>query len=418
MSVPPGWQADVVRWLRQLENAVLLKTSDPIATLQAGGDLDLLVGDPAAAEASLIREVGRPLFRARYGYFYEWGHIDLIPRIEWRGAAVLQTGATLAAARMTADGFRVADPASNALLFWLRPIIWGGFFKSGCETLVEQAMSEDASAFRHLLVSTFGSVEGQRIFDLAGQAKYAEAAERRVSLRRALWLRAILRRPFGTIGGLWHHIVMELRLRFRPPLPWIAVLGPDGSGKSTVLNAVCELLRPVIPHRQIFHWRPAVLRPANPEAGPVIDPHGQIPRSMPVSLLKLLFLLVDWWLGYWRRIVPLSARLTFCLFDRCYVDLLVDPRRYRYGGPMSLARWMGALVPQPALVILLDAPAEVLQARKREVSLEETQRQVSAYRALVSAMPGGRIVNCARPVPEVAGEVRDLLLQMFRERSS
>jgi thymidylate kinase len=412
-----GWQADVVRWLRQLENAVLLKTSDPIATLLAGGDLDILVSDPAAAEASLFRELGRPLFRARYGYFYEWGHIDLIPRIEWRGAPVLQPAATLAASRMTPDGFRVADPFSNALLFWLRPIIWGGFFKPGCEGLVEQAMAESAPAFRLLLIGTFGVAEGERLFELAGQAKYAKAAEGLGSLRQALWLRAFLRRPVGTIGGLLHHAAMELRQRTRPSLPWIAVLGPDGSGKSTVLQEVCELLKTTIPRRQIFHWRPAVLKPGNPEAGPVTDPHGQTPRSLPVSLVKLLFLFVDWWLGYWMRIVPLSSRLTFCLFDRCYFDLLVDPRRYRYGGPMGLARWVGALLPQPAMVILLDAPPTVLQARKKEVSLEETQRQVAEYRTLVSELPGGRIVNCDRPVAEVARDVRLLVLQMFRERA-
>ncbi|HSI13957.1 MAG TPA: hypothetical protein VK961_18060 [Chthoniobacter sp.] len=418
MSAPPAWQADVLRWLRQLDNAVLLKTADPIGTLLSGGDLDILVGDPAAAEASLLREVGPPLFRARYGRFYEWGHIDLIPRIEWRGAAVLQTEATIAAGRTTADGLRVADAASNALLFWLRPPIWGRIYKPGCEPLIELVLAENAPAFRQLLAQTFGATEGQRLFELAEQKKYADAAQDVGALRKALWMRAVLRRPLGTIGGLIHHIAMELGLRFRPPLPWVAVLGPDGSGKSTVLEAVSALLEPTIPRRKIFHWRPAVLKPGNPEAGPVTDPHGKAPRSVPVSLLKLGFLLADWWLGYWKRIVPLSARLTFCLFDRCFFDLLVDPRRYRYGGPMNLARWFAGLMPQPRLVILLDAPAEVLQARKREVTLEETQRQVVSYRELVRTLPGGSVVNCARPVPVVAQEVRDLILRALREKTT
>lgn len=411
MSAPPAWQADVLRWLRQLDDAVLLKTADPIGTLLAGGDLDILVGDPAAAADSLSREVGPPLFRARYGHFYEWGHVDLIPRIEWRGAAVLQKETTLAAGRTTAEGIRVASPASNALLFWLRPPIWGGIFKTGCEPLIERALAEDPQGFWRLLEQTFGDVEGRRLFGLAEQGKYTEVTRDVGRLRKALWNRAVLRRPLAVFGGLLHHVVMELGLRFRPPLPWIAVLGPDGSGKSTILEAVSALLQPIIPHRKIFHWRPGVLKPGNPEAGPDTDPHNKTPRSLPTSLLKLLFLFADWWLGYWKRIVPCSARVTMCLFDRCYLDLLVDPRRYRYGGPMSLARWFGALLPQPKLVILLDAPAEVLQARKREVTLKESQRQVVAYRELVSTLPGGHIVNCNRPVPEVARDVRDLIVR-------
>ena len=56
------------------------------------------------------------------------------------------------------------------------------------------------------------------------------------------------------------------------------------------------------------------------------------------------------------------------LFDRYHGDLLVDPRRYRYGGPMSLARLIVRFMPQPDLVFFLDATPEILLARKQEVS--------------------------------------------------
>ena len=44
------------------------------------------------------------------------------------------------------------------------------------------------------------------------------------------------------------------------------------------------------------------------------------------------------------------------------------------------------------LIFCLDAPPEVIQTRKQEVSFEETTRQREAYRELVSKLPNGQII--------------------------
>ena len=68
------------------------------------------------------------------------------------------------------------------------------------------------------------------------------------------------------------------------------------------------------------------------------------------------------------------------------------------------------------MVILLDAPAEVIQARKCEVPLEETRRQREAYRSLVEAMPNGVIVDAARPIEQVTAEVNRLIHRYLTTR--
>ena len=87
--------------------------------------------------------------------------------------------------------------------------------------------------------------------------------------------------------------------------------------------------------------------------------------------------------------------------DRYYHDLLVDPVRYRYGGPAWIARFVGSLMPKPDLWILLDAPPEVLQARKREVTLEETTRQRSAYLAFVRERASHAVVDASQALDAV-----------------
>jgi thymidylate kinase len=98
------------------------------------------------------------------------------------------------------------------------------------------------------------------------------------------------------------------------------------------------------------------------------------------------------------------------IFDRYYHDLLIDTKRYRYKGPLWLVNLIGKILPKPDLVILLDAPAEILQSRKKEVPFSETQRQQNAYRSLVSRLPNGYIVNVAKPFEQVAGEIEGVII--------
>jgi hypothetical protein len=70
------------------------------------------------------------------------------------------------------------------------------------------------------------------------------------------------------------------------------------------------------------------------------------------------------------------------VFDRYFHDLLVDPRRYRYGGPKWLPQFFSRLVPLPDLVLVLDAGEQVIFARKGEVRTAEVRRQREAYRQL------------------------------------
>jgi len=79
---------------------------------------------------------------------------------------------------------------------------------------------------------------------------------------------------------------------------------------------------------------------------------------------------------------PLLVRSNFVLFDRYFHDVLVDPRRYRYGGPKWFARILSRLVPEPELVIVLDAEGNLIMSRKDELPLAEIERQREVYSQL------------------------------------
>jgi thymidylate kinase len=105
------------------------------------------------------------------------------------------------------------------------------------------------------------------------------------------------------------------------------------------------------------------------------------------------------------------------IFDRHFVDLWVDPKRYRYGGPMWLARLVGCFIPKPDLFFFLDLPADVAHARKPEVSLEEARKLRERYLTLARSLPNAYVVDASRPLEEVVAEVEEILLAEMHERT-
>lgn len=187
-------------------------------------------------------------------------------------------------------------------------------------------------------------------------------------------------------------------------MAFIAFLGCDGSGKSSVIEGVAAEMtrRGVVVTRG--HWRPAPFDSGRALAGSADDPHGKPPRGAVASVMKLGWLAISWWSG-WLRGLRQRAISGLVIFDRYHADLLVDPRRYRYGGPMLLARLASTWMPQPDITFFLDAEPEVLLARKQEVSLEALATSRRAYLSLASWNPRLRVIDASRPLELVIAEV-------------
>ena len=160
----------------------------------------------------------------------------------------------------------------------------------------------------------------------------------------------------------------------------ISFLGPDGCGKSTIIDAVKEL---DLPFRRIdyFHLKPRLMG-SNGDGKPVEDPHSKPVYKGILSYLKLLHFMMDYWPGFLVKVLPLKIKSSLVIFDRYYDDIYIDPRRFRYGGSKSIAKLMKFFIPKPDMSFVLTASPEVIFARKQEVSYEELTRQIGEYKKI------------------------------------
>ena len=134
------------------------------------------------------------------------------------------------------------------------------------------------------------------------------------------------------------------------------------------------------------------------------------------SIVKLFYFLCDYWVGYLTKTRSELVSSTLVIFDRYYCDILIDPLRYRYGAPLWLARLVGEFIPKPDLVILLNAPPEILQERKKEVSFEETCRQQAAYLEYVKAQNNGCVIDASQPLGQVVHDVEEVIVESMANR--
>ncbi len=196
----------------------------------------------------------------------------------------------------------------------------------------------------------------------------------------------------------------------------LAVLGPDGVGKTTLLDHLGPMLeRPFFRRQLLIHFRPKVFE-RETAATAVTDPHGKAPRTLLASWAKLLFYFADQLAGYLIKVFPAKVRNELIVFCRDFDDVLIDPERYRFAGANWLARCLGRLLPRPDLTLVLDAEPEQILARKAELTLEEVRRQRAAFRSLVATSPRYGLVSSAQSPEQVARAAGRVVIQFLAER--
>lgn len=200
-------------------------------------------------------------------------------------------------------------------------------------------------------------------------------------------------------------------------MPFIAILGCDGSGKSTVIKKLTEQLLDQNLSIRIGHWRPRIggTYAINADKSAAEHPHAAAPRDPISSILKLCWLGLNWWVE-WLRVLRRQANTGYLIFDRFHTDLLVDPIRYRYGGSRRLAKVFSRLMPQPDLVIYLDAPPKVLLSRKREVTEEALNIARKSYLKLCAEHDNYHVLDTTESIDVVVSHIRSKVNAYVRKQ--
>jgi thymidylate kinase len=208
----------------------------------------------------------------------------------------------------------------------------------------------------------------------------------------------------------------------------VALIGPDGAGKTTISSRLeAELGVPVkpiymgvnlhssgvtLPHMRLVRALRLRADAGNPDARSDIPTHRSPPATRvgrSAAAVRASLRLANWLAEESYRLAVAAyhkRRGTVVVFDRHF---FADHDAAARNGASRTQRLHGYVrrnvFPKPDLVIFLDAPAELLHARKPEGPLARVQKKRQEYLDLHAVLPDSVVVDAGLPVDEVAKSV-------------
>lgn len=411
-----------MRFYQELEGNVALLRRDAVLVDEGRtSDWDMGVRDAESVRAVMHSHFGEPVTRIKRNYvqqhYYMWGQVDFIPEFVWRGLCYLEVDRFWNAVSIGFDDVYRPRLAHDAFLAWLTSVLSGGNFNERHIELVNEAYANDGEEFKICLEEAFGEEPAGELKKMLDEKRPEDVTQMTKQLRKGLFKQRLKAQPLQTITKKISHWYVELKWHLVPPMPTVAFLGPDGSGKSSVINGVKAQLKQMRLHSRSLHWRPYGIKGREDLGQSVADPHAAKPRGLVTSVMKLGMLFYDWWLASLTVLRHARSKISVVICDRYYDDLLVDPIRYRYGGPSWLARVVFKLMPKPDQVFILTGDAEVIHPRKQEVTFEELSGQLERYEDLAKRL-GDRatLLNVNAPLAEVIEKACEGVIKEINKR--
>ena len=194
----------------------------------------------------------------------------------------------------------------------------------------------------------------------------------------------------------------------------VALVGPDGVGKSTAISLLEEWFRKELPRVsfEVRHWRPELLPDLGAYLGKPATPGQKTPprrKAGRFQLVRLIYYFVDFLIGSWWKDRVKAPAASLIVYDRCALDMFVDPVRFGLKSAFG-TRLLSKLTPRPDLTILLYDHPERIWARKQELTRAEIAEQLDTWLQLAGSGEVQAVIQVDAGPEVIAERILNLIL--------
>jgi thymidylate kinase len=360
-----------------------------------------------------------------HGYYYilklvgssaEYLHLDCLCDPNGMSRYHVPVSALLEGRTRSSEGVRLS-PDKEVLYTLVKRVVKGKIREQDLKPL-QQALLSRSKELEEPLSVWFG-VEGRAKLETLCRVDDAESAVELLDrLRSDMEHRFRKSHPLSCVTGTILSSVRRLKRLLQPTGLFVVLLGPDGSGKSSVAGLLPVELKRAFRATWRFHWRPNWLPKLSgrdtgekKEECECVAPPQNAAYDPVISSARFLYYLIDFVVGYWIVIYPRKAQTTLIIGERYFADVLVNPQRYGFALPAWLLRLGATLVPKPDATILLINDPDVVHARKPELSVESIADQMRRYQEELPHWGKVLMVRTDGSAGEVAARISNLLVR-------
>ncbi len=351
-------------------------------------------------------------------------HLDAYTQLSWRGNSIVSEKKIIAT-RREYNGYYVTDKGAE-----IATIVTKAFFGKGIKQKYRNHVVEDISnhinAFRKVMSPIYGEAFINKIEDVCrlkgidGLDCLKGEARKIISHNKIInYITITFKRIADKIDSIIH-----------PKGKMIVFLGPDGSGKTTLINFEKNYLERFFPHNIITYHRGYEIFPplktglglssmkgkiSTGKSDLTADKNEKKQRRSLISKLAtwavIIYTTLEFIIG--NGVVKRKLRRgTLVLYDRYYYDVFTQPTTRDLIWPFH--RLFLGLVRKPDLIIHLIASGEVIFKRKQDLNKDEIDIQNKYMTRLLQNCRNVYDVNTdTRNAEEIASAVFKIAIKHF-----
>ena len=349
--------------------------------------------------------------------------LDIWTDLKWRGISWIDCEYILNTRRSYGDYF-IPALGCEAAVTSLKEMMGRSFVKEKYYKTIQNGSLNDKENFLNCLLPKLGNDLSEKIFDFCKNGDFLELD------KYGKKIRSNLRLSQNINYFLYCCDLFKVRCKrlFRHKGKFIMFVGPDGSGKTTIMNREIEYMKSFFDGVTQYHIRYGIFPELKTGYGfssmkgkiGSSDEHkgnkeSKIMKRSLISILASLFVVFYYSLEFicGNRIISKHTRKgRLVVFDRYFYDFFVQPTTRDLIWP--LRHILFALVKKPDIVIHLNANPEVVYARKQELQKNEIKVQNDYYTKLLNHKNYAVMINTdIKGIDEISAEIFEIFMRFF-----